>query len=125
MSTAYVASSCLVAIAFGEPGAASLSRRLNSFDELVSSSFLEAEIRSAFKRERIPFEVRVLSDISLLIPDRLLTEEIERVFEVGYVCGADCWHIANALYLAPSGDIAFITLDEPQRKAARQLGFTV
>ena len=40
MKAAYVDTSCLVAIAFGEKGAASLGRRLEGFDELFSSNLL-------------------------------------------------------------------------------------
>ena len=47
---AYVDTSCVVAIAFAERGAASLARRLRNFDEIVASDLLEAELRSAFVR---------------------------------------------------------------------------
>lgn len=126
MSVAYVDTSCLVAIAFGEKGSTTLARELMRFDELVSSGLLEAELKSAFKRERVDFDVSLVANLSWLLPDRPLTEEIERVLSTGYVRGADCWHLASALYLAPDpGSMSFITLDEPQRKMAKDLGFTV
>ena len=126
MSVAYVDTSCLVAIAFGERGATALARKLGGFDELVSSNLLEAELRSAFRREHVEFDASILATLSWLIPDRPLTDEIERVLDAGYVRGADCWHLASALYLTPDpASISFLTLDEPQKKAAKVLGFTV
>jgi predicted nucleic acid-binding protein len=126
MSVAYVDTSCLVAVAFGERGSAALAKKLAAFDELVSSNFLECELRSAFKRERVEFEPGVLANVSWLIPDRPLSDEIEKVLEAGYTRGADCWHLAAALYLSPhTGSITFLTLDEMQRKVAGQLGFRV
>lgn len=125
MSVAYVDTSCLVAIAFGERGAAAVERHLREYDELVSSNFLEAELRSAFRRERVEFVANTVANLSWLIPDRPLTDEIERVLEAGYVRGADCWHLASALYLSPHpASITFLTLDEPQKKLAKGLGFT-
>ena len=126
MSVAYVDTSCLVAIAFGERGATAVERSLRQHDELVSSNFLEAELRSAFRRERVEFVAGSIAKVSWLIPDRPLTDEIERVLEAGYVRGADCWHLASALYLSPEpSSMAFLTLDEPQKKVAKQLGFII
>lgn len=126
MSVAYVDTSCLVAIAFGERGATAVERSLRQHDELISSNFLEAELRSAFRRERVEFVAGAIARLSWLIPDRSLTDEIERVLEAGYVRGADCWHLASALYLSPEpSSLAFLTLDEPQKKVAKHLGFIV
>lgn len=52
MNAAYVDTSCLVAIAFGEAGGARVLRRMQGFDELVSSNLLEAELLAAFARAR-------------------------------------------------------------------------
>jgi predicted nucleic acid-binding protein len=126
MSIAYIDTSCIVAVAFAERGATATERRMREFDELVSSNFLEAELRSAFARERVEFAANTISSMSWLIPDRPLTDEIARVLQAGYVRGADCWHLASALYLAPEPSaMTFLTLDEPQRKVAKQLGFVV
>jgi predicted nucleic acid-binding protein len=126
VAIAYVDTSCLVAIAFGEKGATATERRIAEFDEIVASNFLEAELRSAFARERAEFAVSAVSQLSWLIPDRPLTDEIARVLEGGYVRGADCWHLATALYLSPDpSSLTFLTLDEAQRKVAKALGFPV
>jgi predicted nucleic acid-binding protein len=124
MKLAYVDTSCLIAVAFGEAGAAALARRLAKFDVLAASDLLEAELRSAFLREGVEPEPELLAAVSWVLPDRPLHAEIERVLAAGYVRGADCWHLATALYLAedPSG-ITFLTLDERQAAVAKALGF--
>lgn len=126
MSVAYVDTSCLVAIAFGERGATTIERRLRGFDEIVSANLLEAELRCAFKRERVEFVAETIAGVSWLVPDRPLGVEIGRVVDAGYVRGADCWHLASALFLEPEpSSVTFLTLDETQRKVAKQLGFPV
>jgi hypothetical protein len=46
------------------------------------------------------------------------------VLDAGYLRGADCWHVATALYVSPEPSrLSFLTLDERQRDVARTLGF--
>jgi predicted nucleic acid-binding protein len=124
VALAYVDTSCLVAIAFQEPGAGALQRRLRRFDELLAANLLEAELRSALRREGIAEEPAMLRAISWIVPDRPLHAEIARVLEAGYSRGADCWHLATALYLAEDpAALAFLTLDETQGQIAARLGF--
>lgn len=124
VNVAYVDTSCLVAIAFGEKGGKALARRLRDFDELLSSNLLEAELRSAFHREEVPFEPRVLSRITWILPDRPLSVEMARVLEAGYVRGADLWHLATALYLVDDPrNLSFVSLDRRQADVAALLGF--
>jgi hypothetical protein len=124
MSIAYVDTSCLVAIAFGERGAKALGRRLDRFDELASSNLLEAELRATFVRERIDPRETALPTISWVVPDRPLSAEIARVLVAGYVRGANCWHLATALFLAEDPTtISFLTLDDRQQVVADALGF--
>lgn len=124
MSFAYVDTSCYVAIAFRERGATALRRRLDGFDDLFSSNLLEAELRSAFRREGIAGDPDPLRAVSWVIPDRPLSAELSRVLSAGYLHGADAWHLATALFLA--GDprsLAFVTLDARQEAVAATLGF--
>ena len=125
MKVAYVDTSCLVAIAFGERGTAALARRLAGFDELVSSSLLEAELRASLDAEKVPTDLEFLSWVSWILPDRPLNQEITQVLAAGHLRGADLWHVACALYLVNTPrELSFITLDERQSAVARQLGFS-
>ncbi|MFH1573865.1 MAG: PIN domain-containing protein [Acidobacteriota bacterium] len=125
MKLAYVDTSYLVAIAFGEPGAGDLAARMKGFDGLFSSNLLEAEFRSALLREQVCDPGRhFLSWLTWIFPDRPLTREIDRIAAVGYLRGADLWHLANALFLAPRGrELTFLTADRRQAEIAKKLDF--
>jgi PIN domain nuclease of toxin-antitoxin system len=124
MKAAYVDSSCLVAVAFGEAGSTSLRRSLRSYDVLLSSNLLEAELRAALRRESIKADPgALLSAISWVYPDRPLSSEITMVLDAGYVRGADLWHLAVALFIDPHREIAFLTLDTRQQEISDELGF--
>lgn len=124
MKVGYVDTSCLVALALGEPAAARVQRRLSGFDELHASNLLEAELDSVMLRERSASTPALFKGISWVVPDRPLHAEIARVLEAGYVRGTDCWHLASALYLAQEPEtLIFLTLDMRQLAVARKLGF--
>lgn len=126
MTVAYVDTSCLVATAFGERGATAVARRLRTFDHLISANLLEAELRATYRREGLAEEPEALGLIACVVPDRPLSDEIRRVLETGYLRGADCWHLATALYVAEDPrSMTFLTLDVAQRRVARELGFMV
>ena len=121
---AYVDSSVLVALGLREGDAVALRRRILSYDTLLSANLLEAEVGSAFRRERAPWDAALLRPLEWVVPDRPLTEELDRVFAAGYLKGSDAWHVACALYVAGSHrELPFITLDTRQRDVAAQLGF--
>jgi len=123
----YVDTSFLLGIAFEEPNAARLISRLRRFDRLFSSNLLEAEFRSALAREGISESGDdALRHFTWVYPDRPLTPEFGRILSAGHVRGADLWHLANALFLAPdSRELSFLTLDRRQRQVAVELGFPV
>lgn len=79
------------------------------------------------RREGALAEQRVepwLAGLEWVNPERSLRPEIEAVLDAGYVRGADCWHLATALYLSlEPADISFLTLDKRQGEVARALGF--
>ena len=126
MSAAYVDTSVLTAIAFDEPVAAGLTRRLEGFSRLISSNLLEAELRAAFAREKITPRENAIAGIDWLLPDRTLAPELVTVLEAGYLRGADLWHVATALYVAVRPeDLPFATLDSRQGQVAEALGFPV
>lgn len=126
MTTAYVDSSCIVATAFGEKDAVPIARRLSRFDRVLSSPLLEAELFSALLREDREITTAWSSAIEYVIVDRPLTDEVSKVLSTGYVRGADCWHLATALYVTPDpSQLTFLTLDATQRKIAKALGFAI
>jgi predicted nucleic acid-binding protein len=124
---AYVDTSCLVAIAFDEPRAEHLAERLERYDRRFASNLLEAELRSAFLRERVGASTEsLLSWMTWVYPSRPLSPEYERIVRAGHLKGADMWHIAHALYLAPDGvGLDFATLDERQRQVASGVGLGI
>lgn len=123
---AYVDTSAILAVALNESGARAMSARLERHDRLLSSNLLEAELRAAFTREDVEYRPEVTAPISWIVPDRALSEEIGRVLASGYLRGADCWHLATALFVCDEpSDIEFLTLDTQQRRVARGLGFRV
>lgn len=102
-----------------------MARRLRAFDELVAANLLEAELGAAFQREGLAEPVGPLP-LSWVIPDRPLSAEIGRVLAAGPVRGADCWHLATALYLASDpSELTFLTLDQRQQRVAAALGFAI
>jgi len=126
MTAAYLDTSALVAIAFGETGSPSLAKRLSQFDEILSSNFLEAEYRAALAREGVAAGFEMLTWISWILPNRPLGTEIKRVLDAGYLRGADLWHLACALYVSENPEeLAFASLDGRQRDVAESLGFVV
>ena len=127
MSSAYVDSSLLLAIAFGEPGATRLAEKLARFDDVYASNLVEAEVVSALVREAVALpDAEAFGSLNWTFPDRPLTPEFARILGAGYLKGADLWHVACALYLSPNPqDLSFLTLDARQKKVAAKLGFRV
>lgn len=126
MKRAFVDSSFLVAIAFTEPEAEQARARLGMFDSVMASPLAEAEVRSASRRENRPIRDDVFASLEWAHADRALSAEIARVLQAGYVRGADCWHLATALFHAANpADFVFLTLDKRQREVAAALGFAV
>lgn len=125
MKIGYLDTSCLVAVAFDEPGSEEIARRLREYDELIASNMLEAEFRSALHREGVEEEIELLDGLAWLLPDRPLGVEMRRALAVRYVRGADLWHLAAALFLAETPtSVDFLTLDADQEAAAAALGFS-
>lgn len=123
MKLAYVDTSCLVAIAFAKPRHESLVRELGGFDRLFASNLVEAELRSAFVREEAEGPESFLAALTWVFPSRPLSVEYEEILGLGYVRGADLFHLACALFLRRElGDLRFLSVDERQVEAARGLG---
>lgn len=126
MNAAFVDTSVLLALTFREPGAAAVAKRLASFEAIYASDLLEAEFRSACRREGVGVDETLLFELEVIFPPRSLHVEYTRVLAAGYVRGADCFHLATALLLAPDpAELVFLTLDQRQGEVARALGFAV
>ncbi len=127
LATAYVDASALLAVALREPSAPLIVQRLETFDLLASASLLDAETRSAFARYGMDIAGALPYTVEWIYPDRPLTAEIVTALRVGYLRGADLWHIAVAMYLDAtiSSELVFITLDERQRAVAAGLGLPI
>ena len=125
MKLAYVDTSCLVAMTFGEPSADGVRALLAGYDRLFSSNLMEAEWRAALYREQLlDVSDDALRTVDWVLPNRSLSTEIAQVFGAGYLRGADAWHLASALYLDPlAAELSFLTLDTAQRAVAKTLGF--
>jgi predicted nucleic acid-binding protein len=116
--------SIVLAIAFDEAERAAAARRLRKATALFASPLLEAEFAAACRRMNRDVDVAALAELEWLVPSGRLSAEIAQVLEAGAVRGADCWHLATALWFAPRPtDIAFLTLDKQQRDVAKALGF--
>jgi uncharacterized protein with PIN domain len=113
LSIAYADASVFGAIAFREPDASRIRRRLAGFDTVVTSVLTEAELASALKREGVTLPTSPVAGAFLIGTPDPLSEEIETVLSAGYLRGADCWHVA----------VTFLTLDKAQRAVAARLGF--
>ena len=128
MSAAYVDTSFLLAIVFGESQAAALRRRLLGFERRLAGDLLRAEALSAARREAVRLDSLqpTLAAISLVLPERSLEQEMREALRHGYLRGADLWHVACALYVAGDtrSDLAFLSRDRAQRAVARRLGFS-
>ena len=126
MSVAYVDTSIVVALEFEEHGVVEHAERMGGFSDLHSSNLLEAEVRTAFARERRRFDPSILARIEWIFPSRPLSAEMATVLQAGYLRGADLWHVAVALYIAQDpAEMCFLTLDQRQRETAASLGFDV
>jgi predicted nucleic acid-binding protein len=126
MKAAFVDSSVIVAMALSESAAGDVRVRLRQFDRVFASRLLEAELASACRREDIPFDPRFLDAIEWVGVSHSLRDEIARVLDHGYLRGADCHHLATALYLSPApASVTFVTFDARQQDVAQRLGFLV
>jgi len=124
MKRAFVDTSALVAVALGEENQVELRRVMQEVPDLFAAPLLEAEFRAVLTREGVDDGLGLLGAFRWVLPDRPLSQELDRVFAAGYQRGADAWHLATALYLAEHpADLPLLSLDERQREVAGKLGF--
>ena len=100
MRFAYADTSIVRSLAFSEGPGGNGAHRIGDFDGVFASHFLEAEYQSAFQRDNILLPREFLTAISWVDSATPLTEQIARVLLAGQARGADCRHLATALYAA-------------------------
>lgn len=126
MTILFIDSSVIIAIAFNEATASAARKRLHRAARVLAAPLLEAEVRAAFRREERPIDETLFAPIAWIHPNRVLSAEIASVLQSGYVRGADCWHLATALFAAPvPAQATFFTFDSRQNTVAKALGFRV
>ena len=129
---AYVDPSALTPAIFGEQPEETRIR-LERFPILVSSTLLDAELRATFRHWTQPFSPSLASVIDRwVLPNHRLDEEIAAISEITSLPALPLWHLACAMYFQQRQSLtgrqfrlAFITLDEQQETAARELGFFI
>ena len=115
-----------MAIALEEPSANAIAIRLGNFSTLLSNLLLDAELRSVCVRDKSLLPEHGIGLINFVPIKRPISDEIDHVLAAGYLRGADCLHVATALYISPDPrQLTFLTLDVRQRAVAKKLGFKV
>ena len=133
LAIAYLDPTALIPVVFGEEPVGDVTQeRLNRFPILVSSNLLEAELRVEFELQGRIFDLGWLSGIEWVQPRSSLGSEMARIQAIVSLSPVLLWHLANAMYLASRlsltsrrAGLAFVTLDEQQETAARELGFFI
>jgi predicted nucleic acid-binding protein len=124
LTSAFVDTSVILAVAFQEADFQDVAERLERFDAVYASDLLEAELRSACRRDQRSVDERLIAPLRVVYPPRSIRAEVVRVLDAGYARGADCFHLATALFLVRSpSELTFLTLDKRQRDVAATLGF--
>ena len=125
---AYVDTTSVLPVSSGEePVGAAVQLRLGRFPRLLSSNVLEAELRVAFQREGQNFDSSLIANINWIFPNRRLDAEMTAVLAIAQLSHTRMWHLATAMFFRNvlQSELAFITLDEQQETAARELGFFI
>jgi predicted nucleic acid-binding protein len=126
---AYVDTSALVAVHFGEPQRPRVLAVLRAHEALISTSLLTAEMLATLRRANLPVASAdlLLGRIERFAAPDDLRAECEQALAVGALRGADLWHVAGALRLAGRyrKRLTFCSLDVEQRRVAAGLGFPI
>ena len=125
MSVAYVDTSVVVSIMFEENDFMGAWQLLKKSDTLVSDRLLISELYSVLRCEEVEFKkASALIDSFSYLEHIDLRDQLEEVLESGSIRGADCHHLAAALWTAgkhPS-QLVFLTFDQKQSERAVSLG---
>ena len=125
MNLFYIDTSVIVSLLFEEHGHKEF-RKILKTGRALSSYFIEAELYSVAKREGVALDIvrRFVEPLFLFTPSRPIAFECERILKEHYCRGADIYHLASALFLAPNPrELKFVTCDNRQGAIAKALGF--
>ena len=123
MKHAYFDSSAIVKLSHAEPHSSALVEYLGSGDVEASTSVIaEVEVTRALRRAGAAADQAVMG-FYLLALDAEVREEAARLGSP-QVRTLDAIHLATALTIGDD-DLEFITYDDRQAAAARELGLTV
>jgi predicted nucleic acid-binding protein len=126
---AYVDTSAMVAVHFGEPTRAAYLRAFRGHQRLLSATLARAELWATIVRERESLDAadRLLRRFTMFVPPDGLDDECREALGHGYVRGADLWHVACAMRLAGRHrtKLMFCTGDADQAAVARAVGLAV
>ena len=127
LAAIYVDTTALLPVTYvEEPVAESIRRKLEGFRYLLSANLLEAELRVIFSLEGREFDDDMLSSGCWIMPNRRLDAEMAAVLRIAQLQPSRLCHLATALFFAELvPGLAFVTLDEQQETAARDLGLTI
>jgi predicted nucleic acid-binding protein len=127
--TAYVDTSALVAVQFGEPTRPAYLRTFRAQTRLLTTTLAQAELCATIVRAKQPLEAaeRLLRRVEIFVPPDDLAEECREALGYGYLRGADLWHVAAAMRLAGPHRkrLTFCTGDGDQATIARAVGLAV
>ena len=122
MKYAYFDSSAIVKLSHAEPHSTALGEYLDSEVEASTSVIAEVEVTRALRRAGTAADQAVMG-FYLLALDAEVREEAARLGSP-QVRALDAIHLATALAIGDD-DLEFITYDDRQAAAARELGLTV
>lgn len=129
MAFAYADTSALVAVQFAEPTRSAYLRVFRAQRRLVTTTLAQAELWATMIREQEPLDStdRLLQRLEIFVPPDDLASECREALSVGYLRGADLWHVASAMRLAGKHrkQLTFCTGDAQQAKIAGQVGLSV
>lgn len=130
MKRAYVDTSVIVALHFGQTEARRAARLMRDREQALSVVLLVPELLATLQREGRALDEadHLLTRITLFIPSGSLRSECEEALRAGALRGADLWHVAAALAIAGTKrrrDLPFLTFDARQGEVAKKLGFPV
>lgn len=125
MKWAYVDSSVVLATIFEDQPAKKLAKLWGSAERFISSYLLEVEVFSAMRREQVDVS---LADEPLrrlgFVQTRSLAQECKEILRMGYLRGADLFHLATAVWVRDKfTDLKFFSFDRQQMEIADKLGF--